>query len=128
MTIRKVERAAPSLTKTLHAEVEAAQEAVRLATAKEGIYRFIESLFDNRGLSFVAKYNPKTGRIRFTATVPTSVFETICSRIEKQVGLTEAILKPGRAQRGSVSPSVHAIFERIGDSIIEVSDFKATSY
>ena len=127
MTIRKVERASPSLTKTLHAEVEAAQEAVRLATAKEGIYRFVESLFDNRNLSFISKYNPKTGRIRFTASVPTSVFENLCSRIERQVLLANTLL-PGKAQEGTVSPSVTAIFERIGDSTIEVRDFKASSY
>lgn len=127
MTIRKVERAAPSLTKTLHAEVEAAQLAVRLATAKEGIYRFIESLFDNRNLSFVSKYNPKTGRIRFTSTVPTAVFENLCSRIERQVQLDNT-MTPGKAQEGNVSPSVTAIFERIGDSTIEVRDFKSTSY
>lgn len=122
MTIRKVERAAPSLTKMLDDDLEAAQNQVHVAAARKGIYRYIESLFDGRSLSFVSKYNPKTGRITFRATVPTSVFDNICRLIGKQVMLDNPV--GPKAQIGQVSPSVQAVFQKVGLYTIDVSDFK----
>ena len=133
MTIRKVERAAPAVLKTLDDEVKAAQNLVHLATAKASIFRYIESLFVNREMVVTPSYffrgpspSKDSGTLTFKSTAPTEDLEKIGSRIEKQVGLSKLI--GSKPQVGQVSPSVTARFAFINNDTFVVNDFKVTSY
>ena len=132
MTIRKVERAAPPITKLLDAEVLKAQNEVHLATAKRYIYMHIESLFDNRELPYSPAYffkgpniSKDSGTFTFKSKAALEDLAKVCSRLEKHVLLKKPLGAKGQA--GQVSPSVTAVFSLLGDTI-SVSDFKVTSY